>query len=136
MFDLLPTANEKLSIRQFLRYFWFASKNAANLSPSDLAQVSEAIQQALRDVEGCFSPNHVKFESQEGGQARTWSNVADTFQACARLAEYDASLFKKAFIDALEGCAARCPRKNVYYDDIHSYMEKIQNLFKTLHENR
>ncbi|OSX57854.1 hypothetical protein POSPLADRAFT_1154849 [Postia placenta MAD-698-R-SB12] len=135
MFDLLPTANEELSIRQFLRYFWFASKNAANLSPSDLAQVREAIQQALVAVEGCFSPNNIKFESQEGGQARTWLNVADTCQACARLAEYDASLFTKAFIDALAGCAARCPRNNVY-DDIHSHIKKIRNLFNTLHENR
>ncbi|OSX56578.1 hypothetical protein POSPLADRAFT_1159297 [Postia placenta MAD-698-R-SB12] len=109
MIPLLPIAGRELSMTQFLRYASIAFAHAADLPPSDFAQIREVIQGALSAVAGYFSSSDMELLAQEISKARAWTYVDDVFRACVRLAEYDASLFTKDIVDALAGCAARCP---------------------------
>ncbi|EED83553.1 predicted protein [Postia placenta Mad-698-R] len=101
MLTLLPIARRELSTRQFLRYSTVAFNRAADLLPSDFAQVRKAIRGALATVAGYFSPPAMGSVAQEISQARAWTYVVDVFEAYARLAKNDASLFTKDVVDAL-----------------------------------
>lgn len=120
---------------QFLRYASIAFAHAADLPPSDFAQIREVIQGALSAVAGYFSSSDMELLAQEISKARAWTYVDDVFRACVRLAEYDASLFTKDIVDALAGCAARCPLIDPWYGVICHSMGKIQDYFDALHKN-
>ncbi|EED83551.1 predicted protein [Postia placenta Mad-698-R] len=131
---LLPIASRELSTKQFLRYSRVAFNHAAGLSPSEFAQVREAIQGALAAVAGYFSPSDMESLAQEISQVDAWINVDSIFRACARLAEYDAVILTKDVVDALAGCAARCPQDVYLHGYIRSSMGRIQDSFDTLHK--
>lgn len=77
--------------------------------------------------------------AQESRETDAWAHADTVFKACACLATQDASLLTKDIVDALAGCAARCPPDNVRYENVHDTMGRIQDTFDTfdtLYENR
>ncbi|EED83552.1 predicted protein [Postia placenta Mad-698-R] len=132
---LFPTARRELSTKPFLRYSYFALDRAADLPPSDFAQVREEIQGALAAVAGYFSPSNMESVAQEISLARAWFDIHRVFEACARLAENYASLFTQDVVDTLAGCAARCLHGG-YLPFIRSSLEQIQSSFDALHKSR
>ncbi|EED81912.1 predicted protein [Postia placenta Mad-698-R] len=81
MIPLLPIAGRELSMTQFLRYASIAFAHAADLPPSDFAQIREVIQGALSAVAGYFSSSDMELLAQEISKARAWTYVDDVFRA-------------------------------------------------------